>query len=178
MAEGLTPQQKRFCHYLADGLPQGKAYLKAYKGVKKVETASVCANKLLKNTNIREYYETLVKKSESEACLSRKEKREFLARVVRTPINKVANDSDLVQERVRTMQPNGAKKETLKMPDKLKAIEQDNKMAGHNEPEEIRVEHSGHMTITPFQFTRSKAKERLKQLEAEQAESDGDSETA
>lgn len=53
MAAGLTEKQRRFCdEYLID-LNATRAYMAAYPSVKKEETASVCAAKLLRNAKVK-----------------------------------------------------------------------------------------------------------------------------
>lgn len=67
----LSNNQKRFCQeYLKCGMNGTKAYLKAYKSCKKMETASVNASRLLRNANIQAYIQELQSKVEEKAVVS------------------------------------------------------------------------------------------------------------
>lgn len=55
MGAGLTEKQRRFCdEYLVD-LNGTRAYMAVYPSVKKEQTASVCAAKLLRNAKVLAY---------------------------------------------------------------------------------------------------------------------------
>jgi len=166
----LTGQQLKFCKYLADGDTQTRAYRRAYKGCKSDESAGVCAVKLLGNAKVSQKVKDLQKASEARDVLTRQEKRKFLADVLRVNVDDLSDEKyrHLIQERTRTVTSSGGKKETLKMPSKLDAIKEDNKMAGDYEPEKIEVDLTERKE-TPFMFTRRKIKEQ-REAEAEDAE--------
>ena len=167
----LSPQQLKFCKYMADGLSNGQAYLKAYNGVKDVNTASASATRLLKNVKVADRIKDLQQKSEAKDVLTRQEKRKFLAQVVRTNVEELTEEENkhLIQERTRTITPNGGKKEVLKMPSKMEAIKLDNLMAGDNEPEVVEIT-AEVREMTPIEFTRQSiySMKRAKKIEEDQ----------
>ena len=67
-------------------------------------------------------------KSEEKTVLTILEKRQFLARVLRTPLGEITRDSDLCQEWSLT-EGEKTTSERLKMPSKLEAIKIDNDLA-------------------------------------------------
>jgi len=67
--------------------------------------------------------------------LSMAEKRSFLASVVKTSASNISDDSPLIEEVSTHTNEEGIKTKKVKMMSKAKAIELDNKMAGHNAPE-------------------------------------------
>jgi hypothetical protein len=67
-----------------------------------------------------------------QLTLSIMEKRKFLARIVRTPAGAVTKDSDLCQEWSESSTDAGSCMK-IKMPDKLKAIQIDNDLAGEGD---------------------------------------------
>ena len=99
--------------------------------------------KLVQEELVRQ--QRLARATEDEATmLARNEKRVFLARVVRTDLMSIDPDDpheangDLLSEVTRKYDKEGNHtSNTFKMPNKLNAIEMDNKMTGHNEPEVV-----------------------------------------
>ncbi|MDB6152454.1 MAG: Terminase small subunit [Chthoniobacteraceae bacterium] len=74
----------------------------------------------------------VAEKMAGSAVLTLMEKRIFLARVVRAVISNLANDSDLWQSIKRTK--TGIE---FRLPDKLRAIEVDNNLAGTGSEAEV-----------------------------------------
>ena len=74
--------------------------------------------------------EKVAKEAEAKAVLTGKERREFLASVVRTPIGKLDENSPLVQSIERRTTPDGGESVKITMSDKLKAAELDAKLTG------------------------------------------------
>jgi hypothetical protein len=110
---------------VATGEAKGKAW-KATVG----SQPSHCARWQKENKAEAELYlAELREEARRETVLSLRDKREFLARVVRTPIGDVDEGSDLCQESA-TEETEIASKKRIKMPDKLRAIELDAKLAG------------------------------------------------
>ena len=68
--------------------------------------------------------------------LSRDELREFLIEVILTPAGKVSEESRLCQSYKATSEVR-----EIRMPDKLRAVEQLAKLCGFNEPEKMEIEH-------------------------------------
>lgn len=84
------------------------------------------AKRMTQNDQIKARKEWIQRKAAKSAVLSIEEKREFLARVVRTPIGEVDETSDLCHS--MEISDSGGRK--YKMPDKIAAIKADNDLAG------------------------------------------------
>lgn len=117
MSRRLTAKQEAFCQRIADGKTQVDAYLSAYdwKGKKAGSEKKACELAALPAVAAR--ITQLRERASTSRTLLRVEKREMLADTARG--TKALTD---VQ---------------------MKAIEIDNKMAGHNEPEKLKVEGMG-----------------------------------
>jgi hypothetical protein len=127
---------------LVEGKPQTVAYQEAFN-CKTYESAGASATRLLKDARVISLVSQLRKARDEAAVLTIQEKREYLAELLRTPINEVKPDSKLVQDVTVTTTTNkdGQKSQrtTFKLPSKLDAIKIDNAMMGHNAPKEIDV---------------------------------------
>ncbi len=132
---GLTEKQRAFARYCFSGMSQREAYRKAFPN-KKLKDAScdVQASRLLKNVKVQEYLEELRQQAQSDAVLTKRARMEWLSRVVTTAPNAVDGESDLCQE--MTTSEFGVK---CRMPDKLRAVQELNKMDGAYTPEEVKV---------------------------------------
>ena len=132
---GLTEKQRAFARYCYSGMSQREAYRKAFPN-KKLKDAScdVQASRLLKNVKVQEYLEELRQQAQSDAVLTKRARMEWLSRVVTTAPNAVDGESDLCQE--MTTSEFGVK---CRMPDKLRAVQELNKMDGAYTPEEVKV---------------------------------------
>lgn len=140
----LTEKQKTFARGVFEGLSQREAYKKAYDcTTKKDKTVDALASRLLSNVKVKEYLAELNKEVESPLVLTKQERLEWLSRVVRTPLREVDDHSDLCQELTETSGPNGCSTK-IKMPSKLGAIAELNKMTGAYAPEKVegKFEHS------------------------------------
>lgn len=133
---GLTEKQRSFARFYAEGFSQREAYRKAY-GCKdsKVSTCDVNASRVLRNAKVIEYLEELREKAESAAVLNRRKRMIYLSRVVTTAPDDVDGESDLCQELVT-----GEFGIRCRMPDKLRAIQELNRMDGAYAPEKVKVE--------------------------------------
>lgn len=135
----LSPQQLAFCDNIVDGLDQTEAYRLAYPKCKSGHAQSASA--LLRNPKIRAEIQRLRAATESERTLSRQEKREFLASVVRAKVDELDGMSPLIQKKkVKTVtDKDGGTSESieLEMMSKSQAIVIDNQMMGDNEPERV-----------------------------------------
>jgi len=87
---------------------------------------------MLKTERVRKEYNRLREKVFAQDVLSFSEKRAFLARAVRASVDQVGASSDLAQEVVEEVDQEGKVKRKIKVVDKLRALELDNKMAGDN----------------------------------------------
>lgn len=131
----LTEKQKIFARGLFEGLSQREAYKRAYDCTKKKDkTVDELASRLARNAKVKGYLDGLNKEVEKSAVLSKQERMEWLSRVVTTPMCEVDEQSDLCQEMVSSDQ--GVK---MKMPGKIDAIRELNRMDGAYEPEKIEV---------------------------------------
>ena len=148
LARRLAPTQRNFVElHVVDGLPIYRAYLKAFKEVIAcrgsgtiTETSAARAGRiLLDKPPIKEYVEELkelmAERSHQKKFLSFDEKREFLAKIVRTPAGHV-DENDAIAEEVRRS-PDGTL--AIKMSSKLKALELDTRIMGEFK-DSVRVE--------------------------------------
>lgn len=122
MARLDNPKHERFAQLVATGKALGPAYREVYGDIRGARQAG---SRLLSDVDIKQRVAEIQSKSEGKAVLTIAEKREFLRRVVVTPIGQVDEESDLCQS--AEYSDTGRK---FKMPDKLKAIELDAKLAG------------------------------------------------
>lgn len=88
--------------------------------------------RLLRSERIQKEIERLREREFNKTALSYAEKRAFLARSVRTSVSQVTPDSDLAQEFVEEVDQSGNVRRKVKMVDKMRCLELDNKMAGHS----------------------------------------------
>jgi len=146
----LTEEHKIYCRHRADGtLGKREAYLAAFPNASR-ESAPVLASRLDRKPEIRAEINRLQKRTETSTVLTRQEKREFLARVVRAKIGEIDETSDLCDSKTLYYDKEGNHIRTvLKLPGKATCIEIDNKMAGHNEPEKVDVTVHGGVMLVP-----------------------------
>lgn len=147
MAVLKNQKHERFALLIAKGESAGAAYQKVYHSKK--ATCETNGPQLLRNAQVKARVRELQEKAEDETVMSLLERRRFLARVVRTPIGLIDEQSDLCHEftshweggrRGKLKQghlPEGnetGEEEVevvkIKAHDKLKAIELDSKLAG------------------------------------------------
>lgn len=153
----LTKQQLEYARQRASGsTSQVDAYMLAYPKAKRT-SARTLAKRLEKKPEVQEEIARLRKETETPLVLSRQEKREFLARVVRVnpleidPDDKDDPNADLIEGVTRYYNKDGDHIRTvLKMPSKEQAVEIDNKMAGHNEPDEVNMNMGGGVMVVPI----------------------------
>lgn len=132
----LTEKQRNFVRFYAEGYCQRDAYRKAYSA-KRLTDAScdAAASRLLRNVKVIALLAELRKKADDEAVINRRKRMVWLSRVVTTAPDDVDGKSDLCQE--KTVSEFGMK---CRMPDKLRAIQELNRMDGAYEPEKLKVE--------------------------------------
>lgn len=132
----LTERAREFTRRYFECGNGTRAYRESY-GKSRSLKESTCASeacKLLKNPKVKEYLKELNGKAESDAVLSRVKRMVYLSRVVTTAPGRVDEDSDLCQEMVA-----GEFGTKCRMPDKLRAIQELNKMDGAYTPEEVKI---------------------------------------
>lgn len=79
----MTEKQKRFCdEYLID-MNGTRAYKTVYSNVKNDNVASSCANKLLRNAEIKNYIQEKLDEISSKKIADAKEVMEYLTSVIR-----------------------------------------------------------------------------------------------
>ena len=126
------PKHYDFIHRLANGEKIGAAWKAACNGPGS-HASRWCSQH---RREIDLYLAEMREEARRLSVLSLAEKRDFLARVVRTPIGQVDEKSDLCQEITDDEDPaSGRSKRKIKMPDKLRAIDLDAKLAGELQPE-------------------------------------------
>lgn len=143
-----NPRHEAFAQAVASGTSGTEAYRRVY-GAKANKNAENLACRLSRNVNVRQRVSELQQKSATATTLSLQEKREFLAKLVRTPIGSIDETSELCQAaeyqvsgglrgRLRRGQADRGNEQgetevttvRIKLADKLKAIELDAKLAG------------------------------------------------
>lgn len=137
---GLTDKQREFCRLLVeDRLSKPDAYRKAFKRKDLSNpAASKAASRLSKDDEICRYIDELNAELDKKAIMSKQERMEWLSRVVRTPINSADGESDLCQEYTET-QGDTFSSTKYKMPSKIQAIQELNRMDGAYEPEKVET---------------------------------------
>lgn len=145
--EGSQPlknaRHERFACEIAKGKTKTEAFrLSGLKGDRRD------ASLLGQNPDIQKRVKWIQSQAATETVLNIREKREFLARVVRTPLSEVDADSDLCQEHTETTTATGGSTK-YRMCDKLAAIKLDNDLegtgaeAGANKAIEILIRRQG-----------------------------------
>jgi hypothetical protein len=135
MSRPLNTRQKKFVdNYVTKGLSIAESVRRAgYSTTSgKLEDLSSYGCKLLRQDRVKAYVQRLKEKQFKQDSLSFSEKRAFLARAVRTSVDQVGASSDLAQEVVEEVDQEGRVKRKIKVVDKLRALELDNKMSGDN----------------------------------------------
>lgn len=129
----LSARHERFCQVYSSGRTATDAYKEAYGNTR---TAKAAASRLLTFVNVQSRILALREEAAQGAVLDLLAKRAFLRRVVCTPIGEVSRESDLCQK-YEAHTADDVTYLKVSMPDKLRAIELDSKLAGHfNEPHE------------------------------------------
>lgn len=155
-ARGLNSRQEKFCGLYVEGRTAAEAYRVAYG--RGGHTAEANGSRLLRNAEVRARIAALRSVVAAGTVLSLRAKREYLYRVVTNPVGHVDQFSDLCQEytrreeggdrgRLKRGQADRGNEEhepeyeviKIKMPDKLRAIELDAKLAGEL-TNEVKVE--------------------------------------
>ena len=130
----MKPRYQRFADRLLAGDNLTDAYVAA--GFKcKRENVGKSAWRLKQHPQIATYLEAAQKRASDEACLTLREIRHFLARIVRTPITKLdptdKANADLIKTYSLTERGTSSSRRLEKL-DPLKAIEMDLKLSGND----------------------------------------------
>lgn len=119
-------RHERFAQLVATGEAGAAAYRQTY-GTRGA-SAEAAASRLLRNDKVSARIAEVQRASAAEGVLTLREKREFLALVVRTPIGQIDENSPLCQWFRRTTGRRPSLE--IRMPDKLQAMMLDAKLAG------------------------------------------------
>ena len=127
----ITTKQQKFVNNVASGDSATTAYIDVYDC--KRESASSAASRLLKKHNIRDDLKRLKNAAEKKMLMDIDQKRALLTEIILSPAMGIDPNSPLAQNvkiKRRTL-PDGTVEEdiTVRMPDKLRAMELDNKLA-------------------------------------------------
>ena len=126
----INPKQAIFARLVASGETAVSAYALAYPKAKKTSVRAAAA-RLAHHPGVRAEIARLQEAAGKEAVLSIAEKRAWCAKVLKTPVGQVDENSPLAQEVSYVEGKNGATKK-VKMVNKIAALELDNKLAGHD----------------------------------------------
>jgi hypothetical protein len=136
----LNSRQGVFCRLYALGKSATEAYAQAY-GCADRNAAKSAASRLLTNVNVQNQIDSLRRLEDTAARLTMAERRRFLRLVVLTPIDEVDQYSNLCQSLVcRRNSKGGVEIITVRMPDKLRAIELDCILAGELRHGELKAD--------------------------------------
>lgn len=137
-------RHRRFCVAVLDGNAPAKAYEMAGYQAKTPQSRAAAASRLLKDVNIATYLSAVRQEASKGVVLSLQAKREFLARIVMTPLMGIdprhpdKKDGDLLKKYKRNVSIRGEDEtivtEEFEKLDPLKAIDLDNKLSG-DDPE-------------------------------------------
>ena len=133
-----NPRYEKFAQAVASGLSASEAYRQSGANGK---NADVHAARLMVNDGICARVAELKEAQSQKSELSRDQLREFLTEVILTPAGKVDEQSRLCQSYRITQEVR-----EIRMPDKLRAVEQLVKLCGWNAPE--KLEHGASNELT------------------------------
>lgn len=119
----LTAKEEAFAQNVADGCTGSEAYRRSYGTKASNKRVSQLASRVFGRERVRARVLQLKSRTETVRALSRERKRELLARMIET--EETAKKQKIPPAELRAM------------------IETDNRMAGHNEPEKLKVEGIG-----------------------------------
>ncbi len=121
-----------FADAVLEGINPSEAYRRAGYSAKSAQSLATCAGRLLKNVEVATYLLAVRQRASKGRVLSLQLKREFLYRIVTTPlmgIDPEGPDGDLIVKYKNTVTEAGGCVEMVKY-DALKAIAEDNKLSG------------------------------------------------
>lgn len=156
----LQEKRQRWAELVATGTNPAKAYATVWVGNQSPDACRRGVSRLSRNASVMEEVSRIRKRVEMEAggaVMTLLEKRRYLAEIVRTPVGQLSPMSPLAQEVKRAKplataeqpalftaeQVEATEWETVRMPDKLKAIELDAKLAGEFAEDKAATAHAG-----------------------------------
>lgn len=128
----LNTRQLKFCRLYAQGESIAQSHRRAGYSCPTIEGHGANGIRLLKSERIQKEIAKLREKQFQKDALTFSEKRAYLARAVRASVDAVGASSDLAQEVSEEVDHEGRVKRKVKVVDKLRALELDNKMSGDN----------------------------------------------
>lgn len=137
MSKKVSSKEEAFALAFFEERNGRKAWMKAFPNSKCTDSsADTLASRMLNKVEVQELLFELDRKAESTVIMSKKERMEWLSKVVVTPVGEVHEGSDLCQEYKEDERGN----RSYKMPSKLGAIAELNKMDGAYAPQKHEVE--------------------------------------
>lgn len=127
-------RHQRFADFVLNGDAPATAYGKAGYNATTPQSRASNSSRLMKNADIRRYMDAVRQRAARGAVLSLQAKREFLCRIVTTPLMKIdprGPNGDLIKKYRSSATETGSSEEWEKL-DPLKAIDLDNKLAGED----------------------------------------------
>jgi hypothetical protein len=126
----LSKAEKTFCDGILAGMPKTEAYMAAYPRASRASAQAKCSRLLHRERVIAEIVRlrAVADEQPGSALMTLIDKRRYLARVVRARPVLLTYESDLWQTITHSRYCH-----IYRMPDKIAAIVQDNKLAGHGE---------------------------------------------
>ena len=128
------PRHQRFADLVLSGETPPEAYRKAGFSATSTQSRAAASCRLLKNVKIATYMAAVRGKAAQGAVLTLQQKREFLCRIVTTPLMSIdpkGKDGDLIRKYKSVQTETGGSEEIEKL-DPLKAIDLDNKLTGED----------------------------------------------
>jgi hypothetical protein len=137
--QSLNSRQRKFCELVAAGSTNKAAYFAAYPRCKAERTAETESWRLRRIPAIKAYIAELTQQAQAAAVtsmtLTMAERREFLAKIIRSAPGEI-NEKDAICQGFKFTRDG----REFKMPDKLRAIELDAKLAGELKDQPAAVE--------------------------------------
>jgi len=122
----VNAREAQYCRLRSQGLSQANACMSAGYNPSNPRSAAVIGHEIEKRPHVKAYLNSLRTAIWRANAISADERRAFLADIVRTPVGEVTENSPLCQ----SYKVDNEGKVEYKMPDKLKALELDAKLAG------------------------------------------------
>ena len=130
------PRHQRFCDLILAGVAPGEAYSRCYpRSAKKSRSSAAAA--LKRRPDVKAYLKAIQAAAATASMLSVREKREYLARAVRTPRSQIDPDKDLNSDLVVSWSRSESEKGnslSIKTVDPVAAIARDNELANIGDP--------------------------------------------
>jgi hypothetical protein len=137
---GLNVRERKFADLYLTGMAAGRAY-EAAGFTARGASADTQASLALRNPKVSRYIQDERRRAAEASRMERWELVGYLCRVLRTPVGRVDEDSDLAQEVAREEVADEVVRSRIKMVPKLEAAKQLAQILGYNEPEKMTVKY-------------------------------------